>query len=102
MRHRENGNSYREHARELLQRAALERDSGRQRYLTGLARSYEELARQRGEVPELPEPPATAHRADLAAALRAMGYTQAHIGERLGLSPQRVGQILREAARAER
>jgi hypothetical protein len=46
--------TYRDHARALLQQAANERDHGRQKYLRGLASSYEALAHQHGE----PEPPA--------------------------------------------
>jgi hypothetical protein len=49
--------TFRQRADELRARAANE-----VRYLRGLARSYEELARQRGELPE---------RANLAALLRA-------------------------------
>jgi hypothetical protein len=75
-------------------RAASESDPGRQRYLGGLARSYEELARQRGELPEQSEPPAMAQRADLAAALRGLGFSQRHIAERLGCSQQLVSRIL--------
>jgi hypothetical protein len=44
--------TFRQHAHELRARAASELDPGRQRYLKGLAGSYEELARQRGELPE--------------------------------------------------
>jgi len=53
----------RQHAHELRARAAGESDPGRQRYLKGLARAYDELARQRGEL-EPPEPPATMGRAE--------------------------------------
>jgi hypothetical protein len=45
--------TYREHARELRARATLERDPGRQKYLAGLASSYEALAHRHGE-PERP------------------------------------------------
>ena len=89
--------TYREHARELLQRAATERDRGRQRYLRGLARSYEQLARQHES-----EPPATADRSKLVALLRGRGYSQKHIAERLGVSQQFISQFLREAAQADR
>ena len=44
--------TFHQRAHELRVRAASEYDPGRQRYLRGLARSYEELARQRGELPE--------------------------------------------------
>jgi hypothetical protein len=93
--------THRLHAQELRARAALEHDPARQRYLKGLARSYEELARQRGELPEQPEPPAMAHRAGLVALLRARGFTEAHIAGRLGCSEQLVSQLMHEAARAE-
>jgi hypothetical protein len=84
----------RQRAHALRQRAASERDPGRHRYLHGLARSYEELARQRGEFPERPELPAMAERANLAAALRGLGYTQRQIAERLGCSQALVYEIL--------
>jgi hypothetical protein len=89
--------TYREHARDLLQRAATERDRGRQRYLRGLARSYEQLALQHE-----PERPAMAQQAGLVALLRRRGFTEAHIAGRLGCSPQLVSQLMREAARVDR
>jgi DNA invertase Pin-like site-specific DNA recombinase len=92
--------SYRQHADELRARAALERDAGRHRYLKGLARSYEELARQRGEWserpkrPERPMPPALAERAALAALLRDQGYSQNRIAAQLGCSQQTISKTL--------
>jgi hypothetical protein len=88
--------TYREHARELLHRAATERDRGRQRYLRGLARSYEQLALQ--HEPEPPEPPAMPERANLVALLRCRGFTEAHIARRLECSTQQVSQLMREAS----
>jgi hypothetical protein len=86
--------TYRQHADELRAQAALEQDRGRrQRYLLGLARSYDELARQHE-----PERPATAQRAGLVALLRRRGFTEAHIADRLGCTPQRISQLMREAA----
>jgi hypothetical protein len=84
--------TYRKRAQALLHRAAQERNPGRARYLGGLARSYEELARQHGE-PEL-----TAM-ADRVVALQAQGLSQNRIGEMLGVTQQRVSQVLREATR---
>ena len=80
--------TFRQHAHELRAPAASEHDPGRRRYLRGLARAYEELARQRGEVPERSVPPAMAQRADLAAELRCRGYSQSRIAEQLGVSQQ--------------
>jgi hypothetical protein len=88
--------TYSEHARELLQRAATERDRGRQRYLRGLARSYEALAERQGES-EPPEAPAVPERASLVALLRCRGFTEAHIARRLECSTQQVSQLMREA-----
>ena len=87
----------RQRAQELRARAASESDPGRQRYLRGLARSYEELARQRGEWPEQsPRPlqPALAERATLMAALRDNGYSQRRIAEQLGCSQQTISKTL--------
>ena len=84
----------RQRADELRARAATEHDPGRQRYLRGLARSYEELARQRGEVSARSVPPALAERANLAALLRGRGFSQRHISERLGVWQQLVSWIL--------
>ena len=86
--------TFRQRAHALRQRAASERDLGRHRYLHGLARSYEELARQRGELPERPELPAMAERANLVAPLRDSGYSQRRIAERLGVCQQHVSRIL--------
>ena len=86
--------SFHQHAQELRARAAFERDPGRHRYLKGLARSYEELARQRGELPERSVAPAMAERANLAAALRGHGFSQSHIAEQLGCSQQTISKIL--------
>ena len=69
--------TFHQRAHELRVRAASEYDPSRQRYQRGLARSYEELARQRGELPERVETPAMAQRADLAAELRVLGYSLA-------------------------
>jgi hypothetical protein len=87
--------THRQHADELRARAASARDPGRQKYLKGLAASYEELARQRE-----PQPPAVAERA-ARPCLRNRGYSQKHIAERLGCTPQRIGQLLRETPRVE-
>lgn len=92
-------NTYRQRATELLQRAAAERHSGRKKYLSGLAASYEALAGLRGEVePSAPSAMAPADRRTAAVLLRGQGLTWPQIAERLGCSQQRVGQILREAA----
>ena len=85
--------TFHQRAHELRVRAASEYDPGRQRYLRGLARSYEELARQRGELPERVETPAMAQRADLAAEMRGLGYSQRRIAE-LGCSQQTISKIL--------
>jgi hypothetical protein len=90
--------TYRQRADNLRARAATERDPGRYRYLNGLASSYMELARQRGEWSERPKkrpvPPAVVERADLAAALRGLGYSQRRIAESIGCSQQLVSRIL--------
>jgi hypothetical protein len=71
--------TFRLHARMLLRQAANERDPRRQRYLAGLASSYEALAERQDEPkpPEQPKPPAMApadRAAVLATALRRRGY----------------------------
>jgi hypothetical protein len=90
--------TYRQHADELRARAASEYDPGRVRYLRGLASSYMELARQRGEWSKWPKkqrvPPAVIECAGLAAALRGLGYSQRRIAEMLGISQQLVSRIL--------
>jgi hypothetical protein len=91
--------TYIRHADELRAQAALERDPVRRRYWRGLARSYEEMGRLRGEPerpkrPPRPIPPAIAERANLAASLRNLGYSQSHIAKQLGVSAQLISQIL--------
>jgi DNA invertase Pin-like site-specific DNA recombinase len=89
--------TFRKHADELRARAALERDPSRQRYLRGLARSYEELARQRGEWserPRRPQLPALAERAALATELRDRGFSQYRIAAQLGCSQQTISKTL--------
>jgi DNA-binding NarL/FixJ family response regulator len=92
--------SFLQHADELRARAASERDPGRHRYLRGLARAYEELARQRGEWSEQPErprrpmPPALAARAALVVELRDRGYSQNRIAAQLGCSQQTISKTL--------
>jgi DNA-binding NarL/FixJ family response regulator len=90
---------YRQHADELRARAALERDASRHRYLKGLARSYEELARRHGEPeppkrPARPQPPALVERAALAVELRDRGFSQYQIAARLGCSQQTISKTL--------
>jgi DNA-binding MarR family transcriptional regulator len=91
--------TFRQRADGLRARAALERDPGRQRYLRGLARSYEELARQHDE-PEpskRSKPPSAStrmERANLMALLRDEGHSQRRIAERLGVSQQTVSKTL--------
>ena len=88
--------TFRARARDLLQQAANAHDPRRQKYLAGLSAAYQELARQRGEH-EL-----AMTRADRVVALQAQGLSQAAIAKELDVSPQRISQILRQAARAER
>ena len=89
--------TYRQHARDLLHQAANAHDPRRQKYLAGLASSYEALARQHGE-----PKPARADRADRLVALQAQGLSQAAIAKEFGVSPQRISEILRQVARADR
>jgi hypothetical protein len=91
--------SFYQHADELRTRAALETDAGRRRYLCGLARSYAEMARLRGEPeplkrPERPTSLATAERANLVALLRGSGYSQYRIAAQLGCSQQTISKVL--------
>ena len=92
--------SFLQHAQELRAQAATESDPGRYRYLNGLARSYEELARQRGEWserpkrPPRPKLPALVERANLMALLRDSGFSQRRIAEQLGCSQQTISKTL--------
>jgi hypothetical protein len=88
--------TFQRHAQELRARAADESDLGRRRYLKGLARSYEELGRQRGEPerPKRPMPPALAERAALAIELRDRGFSQNRIAAQLGCSQQTISKTL--------
>jgi hypothetical protein len=84
---------YRDHARMLLQQAAKERDHGRQKYLTGLAASYEALASRHGE-PEVTAVMAPAERRSAAVELRGQGLSQPKIAKLLGVCQQSVSRML--------